>query len=514
MWNDEADRLLLKNFGSLYPSKCSELIRVLGGRFSIEQCLERIDDLDRKKKNNWCAYDEPGVCKKKHLCNFQHKKVYERVGEERVLEVDPLRTLAEKKIARMMQESQEDKWRQRLRLGIHMWRKRVNLTIQRKGFEREHKGLEKHVQAHLRKQDVARNKIAQRQDAPAAILQAKKLNDPDAVRKRSKMCCASDLLAKNEELTEGSAATRALLTSYSQTPRQGMTPMRRTPRRTPAGKMTPMRTHKRTPAGKGDAIMMEAESLARLRDSQKPLLGGENPELHPSDFTGVTPRKKEIQTPNPMSTPSMSPGVSGLTPRIGLTPSRDGSSFPMTPKGTPFRVQLHINEDMDMHESAKLERQRREEARRSLRSGLTGQIVAQPPREESEEPAEKIEEDMSDKIAREKAEEEARQQALLKKRSKVDDKMVREELLQLLEHDNAKYPLDEKAEKKKGAKNRANRSASQVLAIDDFDENELQEADKMIKEEGKFLCVSMGHENKSLDDFVEANNTWRESESQ
>ncbi|CAL9214331.1 unnamed protein product [Arabidopsis halleri] len=412
------------------------------------------------------------------------------------------------------------------------------------------------VEAHLRKQDVARNKIAQRQDAPAAILQANKLNDPEAVRKRSKLMLpppqisdheleeiakmgyASDLLAENEELTEGSAATRALLANYSQTPRQGM---------------TPMRTPQRTPAGKGDAIMMEAENLARLRDSQTPLLGGENPELHPSDFTGVTPRKKEIQTPNPMLTPSMTPGGAGLTPRIGLTPSRDGSSFSMTPKGTPFRDELHINEDMDMHESAKLERQRREEARRSLRSGLTGlpqpkneyQIVAQPPPEESEEPEEKIEEDMSDRIAREKAEEEARQQALLKKRSKVlqrdlprppaaslevirnsllsadgdkssvvpptlievADKMVREELLQLLEHDNAKYPLDEKAEKKKGAKNRTNSSASQVLAIDDFDENELREADKMIKEEGKFLCVSMGHEDKSLDDFVEAHNT-------
>nr|BAA09598.1 Myb-like DNA binding protein [Arabidopsis thaliana] len=412
------------------------------------------------------------------------------------------------------------------------------------------------VEAHLRKQDVARNKIAQRQDAPAAILQANKLNDPEVVRKRSKLMLpppqisdheleeiakmgyASDLLAENEELTEGSAATRALLANYSQTPRQGM---------------TPMRTPQRTPAGKGDAIMMEAENLARLRDSQTPLLGGENPELHPSDFTGVTPRKKEIQTPNPMLTPSMTPGGAGLTPRIGLTPSRDGSSFSMTPKGTPFRDELHINEDMDMQQSAKLERQRREEARRSLRSGLTGlpqpkneyQIVAQPPPEESEEPEEKIEEDMSDRIAREKAEEEARQQALLKKRSKVlqrdlprppaaslavirnsllsadgdkssvvpptpievADKMVREELLQLLEHDNAKYPLDDKAEKKKGAKNRTNRSASQVLAIDDFDENELQEADKMIKEEGKFLCVSMGHENKTLDDFVEAHNT-------
>ncbi|VVA90729.1 unnamed protein product [Arabis nemorensis] len=77
-------------------------------------------------------------------------------------------------------------------------------------------------------------------------------------------------------------------------------------------------------------------NLARLRDSQTPLLGGENPELHSSDFTGVTPGKKDIQTPNPMLTPSMTPGGASLTPRIGLTPSRDGSSFAMTPKGTPF----------------------------------------------------------------------------------------------------------------------------------------------------------------------------------
>ncbi|KAH0877034.1 hypothetical protein HID58_064428 [Brassica napus] len=412
------------------------------------------------------------------------------------------------------------------------------------------------VEAQLRKQDVARNKIAERRDAPAAILQANKLNDPEAVRKRSKLMLpppqisdheleeiakmgyASDLLAGNEEMTEGSAATRALLANYSQTPRQGM---------------TPMRTPQRTPAGKGDAIMMEAENLARLRDSQTPLLGGDNPELHPSDFTGVTPRKKEMLTPNPMLTPSMTPGGASLTPRIGLTPSREGSSFAMTPRGTPFRDELHINEDMDMHESAKLEKQRREEARMSLRSGLTGlpqpkneyQIVAQPPPEESEEPEEKIEEDMSDRIAREKAEEEARYQALLRKRSKVlqrdlprppaaslelirnsllsanrdkssvvppspvddADEMVRKELLQLLEHDNAKYPLDEKAEKKKGAKNRANSSGSQVTAIEDFEENEIQEADradKMIKEEAQYLCAAMGNESKTFDEFVVA----------
>ncbi|KAK8491006.1 hypothetical protein V6N13_139780 [Hibiscus sabdariffa] len=410
------------------------------------------------------------------------------------------------------------------------------------------------IEAQLRKQDIAKNKIAQRQDTPSAILQANKLNDPETVRKRSKLMLpspqisdheleeiakmgyASDLLAGNEELAEGSGATRALLANYSQTPRPGM---------------TPLRTPQRTPAGKGDAIMMEAENLARLRESQTPLLGGENPELHPSDFSGVTP-KTQIQTPNPMLTPAATPGAAGLTPRTGMTPSRDGSSFGLIPKGTPMRDELRINEDMDLHDSAKFEQRRQADLRRNLRSGLGSlpqpkneyQIVIQPPPEDNEEPEEKIEEDMSDRIARERAEEEARQQALLKKRSKVlqrelprppsaslelirdsllridgdkssfvpptsieqADEMIRKELLSLLEHDNAKYPLDEKANKvkKKAAKRPANGS---IPSIEDFEEEEMKEADSLIKEEAEFLRVAMGHENESLDDFVEAHNT-------
>ncbi|KAK7285882.1 hypothetical protein RJT34_20667 [Clitoria ternatea] len=411
------------------------------------------------------------------------------------------------------------------------------------------------VEAQLRKQDIAKNKIAQRQDAPSAILHANKLNDPETVRKRSKLMLpppqisdqeldeiaklgyASDL-AGSEEFSEGSTATRALLANYAQTPGQGM---------------TPLRTPQRTPAGKGDAIMMEAENLARLRESQTPLLGGENPELHPSDFSGVTPKKKEIQTPNPMLTPSATPGGASLTPRSGMTPARDGFSFGMTPKGTPLRDELHINEGMDMHDNAKLELRRQADMRRSLRSGLSSlpqpkneyQIVMQPIPEDAEEPEEKIEEDMSDRIAREKAEEEARQLALLRKRSKVlqrglprppaaslelirnslikadgdkssfvpptsielADEMIRKELLTLLEHDNAKYPLDEIVykEKKKGAKRAANGPA--VPVIEDFPEDEMKDADQLIKEEARYLCVAMGHENESLDEFIEAHTT-------
>lgn len=407
------------------------------------------------------------------------------------------------------------------------------------------------VEAQLRKQDIAKNKIAQRQDAPSAILQANKMNDPETVRKRSKLMLpapqisdheleeiakmgyASDLLAGSEELTEGSGATRALLANYSQTPREGM---------------TPIRTSQRTPAGKRDAIMMEAENLARLRESQTPLLGGDNPELHPSDFSGVTPKKREIQTPNPVLTPSMTPGGVGHTPRIGMTPS-----FSMTLKGTPFRDDLNINEELDVHGSLKFEQRKQADLKRNLRSGLSSlpqpkneyQIVIQPPPEENdEEPEQKIEEDMSDRITRKKAEEEARQLALLRKRSKVlqrelprppaaslelikdslkrtegdkssfvpptsveqADEMIRNELVALLEHDNAKYPLEERASKgkKKGIKRPASES---VPIIDDFEEDEVKEADSLIREEAEYLRVAMGHENETLDDFVEAHDT-------
>ncbi|KAI3524931.1 hypothetical protein L1887_03600 [Cichorium endivia] len=42
-------------------------------------------------------------------------------------------------------------------------------------------------EARLRKQDISRKKIAERQDAPFAILQANKLNHSETVRKRPKM---------------------------------------------------------------------------------------------------------------------------------------------------------------------------------------------------------------------------------------------------------------------------------------------------------------------------------------
>ncbi|KAJ7299642.1 hypothetical protein O6H91_Y188100 [Diphasiastrum complanatum] len=416
------------------------------------------------------------------------------------------------------------------------------------------------VEAQLRKQDVARNKIAQRKDAPAAVMQVNKLNDPEAVRKRSKLMLpppqisdreleeiakmgyASDVLSNDEELTEGSSITRALIANYNQTPaRTGM---------------TPLRTPQRTPGGKGDAIMLEAENLARLRETQTPLFGGENPELHPSDFSGVTPKKREIQTPNPIATPMGTPGGIGATPRVGMTP-RDASNFSMTPKGTPVRDELHINEGLEspVSENAKAEKLRQAEMRRSLRNALgvlpapknEYQIfVPELPVEELEVVEEmEVEEDMSDILARKRAEEAAREAEILRKRSKVlqkglprpppaaieiikntlmygedgkgalvpvtyveqADELIRKEMMLLLEYDNAKYPAEDSSvkAKKKGGKASSNGKQPFIIPeIEDIDAERLKEAADLVDEEVTILRMAMGHEDATIDDYAEA----------
>ncbi|EFJ17861.1 hypothetical protein SELMODRAFT_233652 [Selaginella moellendorffii] len=375
------------------------------------------------------------------------------------------------------------------------------------------------IEAQLRKQDAARNKIAQRQDAPSAIMQISKLNDPEAVRKRTKLMLPA-LQISDRELEEivkmsssadnlpgedeGSSATRALVANYNQTPRAGM---------------TPARTPQRTPGGKGDAIMMEAENLLRLRETQTPLFGGENPELHPSDFSGVTPKKREVQTPNVIATPLTTPGGVGSTPRIGSTPRE--TSFAMTPKGTPIRDEFHINEGLELAaDNPKAEKLRQAEARRNLQASLKGlpnaknlyQISVLGVPTEQEEADEEMEADMADVIANAQAEEDAREAAVLRKRSKVlqrglprpppatvelirntiprhaeagDPKaLIQKELVALLEHDNAKYPMSDKSGK----------SPPVIPELEDLDEQELKEAAREIEEEITLVRASLGHE--------------------
>eukprot|EP00008_Paramoeba_atlantica_P009416 CAMPEP_0201489642 /NCGR_PEP_ID=MMETSP0151_2-20130828/23135_1 /ASSEMBLY_ACC=CAM_ASM_000257 /TAXON_ID=200890 /ORGANISM="Paramoeba atlantica, Strain 621/1 / CCAP 1560/9" /LENGTH=802 /DNA_ID=CAMNT_0047875299 /DNA_START=24 /DNA_END=2432 /DNA_ORIENTATION=+ len=195
-----------------------------------------------------------------------------------------------------------------------------------------------------RQKDREKQRRRKDSDLPSMVMKINKLNDPESVRKYMKMDLPQPQISDNEleeiakmnvnalqmeESDEGSAATRALMPSYGTTPRGP------TPARTPIA---------RTPAAE-NRIQMEAENLLAMTTAQTPLKGGENAPLHPSDFSGITPQRPNIQTPNVVATPSHTPAIGGgMTPRGVMTP-RGGGPGAATPMRTPLRDSMGINEE-------------------------------------------------------------------------------------------------------------------------------------------------------------------------
>ena len=98
----------------------------------------------------------------------------------------------------------------------------------------------------------------------------------------------------------------------------------------------PIRTP-RAPAQE-DHIANEIRNIRALTETQSSLLGGENTPLYEgagsTGFDSVTPRRQNIETPNPMATPFWHPGM-------GATPLRAPGATPMR---TP-RDSLALNSD-------------------------------------------------------------------------------------------------------------------------------------------------------------------------
>ena len=167
----------------------------------------------------------------------------------------------------------------------------------------------------------------------------------------------------------------------------------------------------------------EAENLRALQQGKTPLLGGENPLLHPSDFSGVTPRRKEAFTPNPLATPLRTPAAGGSTPSVAGTPGRGGAGAGAVAR-TPLRDELGIN---DADAVVDMERAALAAARRELREGLSGlpaprneyQIsVPELPADDCAA-ADELEEDAADAVSRRAAEAAAATAAELRRRSQV-----------------------------------------------------------------------------------------------
>ncbi|CAL8257977.1 unnamed protein product [Arctogadus glacialis] len=208
-----------------------------------------------------------------------------------------------------------------------------------------------------RKKDKQKIKKKKENDLPSAIIQTSGV--AEFTKKRSKLVLPAPQISDAEleevvkvgvaseaarqaaeESESGNSASSALLSEYNLTNNQGL----RTPR---------------TPAAQ-DKIMQEAQNLMALTNIDTPLKGGLNTPLHQSDFSGSTPQRQQVQTPNtvittPFRTPSQSQGAESLTPQAGaaggLTP-RGALTPGTTPSRTPLRDKLNINSEEQLADPA------------------------------------------------------------------------------------------------------------------------------------------------------------------
>jgi len=400
------------------------------------------------------------------------------------------------------------------------------------------------IEQALRKQDMSKTQVHERHNVPGHVKHVNAMNDTGMAHKRSKLMLPAPQISERElediaklgthgalmqeELAaQATGVTRGLLNNYA-TPMMGSTPLR-----------TPMRT----PMAQGDSVLQEAENLYKLTQGQTPLMGGDNPDLHLSDFSGATPKGREMKTPNPLRTPlhtglDGSTTPSGATPARtpggpGATPSRGVGSVAGTPLRTPMRDGLNINDPDQLgamlSEDARAEKERVRVLKSELRSGLgllpapknEYQIMVPEMPEEMQDGEEPIEEDQADVEAKRAQMEKEAHEREMRKRSKAiqrelprpltldgmpDQPSAREmgraapelqhaaqllaaEMKQILQHDAVKYPL------KKDKKPR------EVPPLESMEEEALREAAFLIEEEAHDVRQGMGHSEMSLGEY-------------
>lgn len=411
----------------------------------------------------------------------------------------------------------------------------------------------KDIEAALLKTDKAKDDRKAAQDQPAAVAQALALNDASSARRRGRMMLPAPQVSEAELAAiakgagpevdadvaygAGGEATRRLLGDYE----------------TPNRLATPMRTPRATTATGQDRLMLEAQNLARLQAGETPLKGGPGPELHDSDFSGVTPRPAIASTPHPLATPSRdgatpailpgaTPGgraIAGLsaTPSVGGTPLRTPgpAGLPSDPHRTPMRDALGLNDPdaISEGESKREARAREAAARRELKSGLAGlpapqyeyQVAMPELPDDGEADDTPMEEDAADVAARKRAAAKAREEAALRRRSRVLQRglprplaqtltpdpvaagpvgpsaadaaegLLAAEINALLQHDAVTQPL----KKRKRATD-----ADADPGWHQFEEGELAEARLLLEEEAMIVKSAMGHDSITQEEYSEA----------
>ncbi|MGH0131846.1 UNVERIFIED_CONTAM: hypothetical protein FKN15_047801 [Acipenser sinensis] len=318
-----------------------------------------------------------------------------------------------------------------------------------------------------------------------------------------------------------------------------------------------LRTPK-TPAAQ-DRILQEAQNLMALTNVDTPLKGGLNTPLHESDFSGVTPQRQVVQTPNTvLATPFRTPtnGTDGLTPHGALTPK---PATGITPGRTPLRDKLNINAEEGMVDyndpsySKHLERESREQ----LRMGLMGlpapkndfEIVLPENAEkelEEHETDESFVEDAAEIDMRKQAVRDAEREKELKQRhvaiqrnlprpSEVNEtilrplnvepplteiqkaeEMIKKEMITMIHFDCLHHPYTDALGKKAKGLGSGSNNAEHIVYLEHnlyekMQEDDMKKADELLAQEMEVVKHGMGHGDLSIDAY---NQVWEECYSQ
>ncbi|XP_005810448.1 cell division cycle 5-like protein [Xiphophorus maculatus] len=408
-----------------------------------------------------------------------------------------------------------------------------------------------------RKKDKQKIKKKKESDLPSAILQTSGV--AEFTKKRSKlvlpapqisdaeleevvkMGVASEVARQAAEESEGgNSASSTLLSEYSVT--NNMSTGLRTPR---------------TPAAQ-DRILQEAQNLMALTNIDTPLKGGLNTPLHESDFSGVTPQRQQVQTPNTvLSTPFRTPGPGqasdGMTPLAGgMTPRGTPG---LTPGRTPLRDKLNINTEDQLADPA-FAKHVQKESLQQLRQGLMSLPVPKndfeivlPENAEKELEETEMEsgfvEDSADIEARKQAQRDAEREKELKLRHtsvqrnlprptevnvsvlrpasmepltnlQVAEELIKQEMITMLHHDCLHHPSSSAVTqlqrgKTKGPASTSN-NASHISYLEThpykpISTEEMEQAKAILTAEMEVVKAGMGHGDLSMEAYIQV---WEE----
>ncbi|KAL7862212.1 hypothetical protein SRHO_G00136530 [Serrasalmus rhombeus] len=408
-----------------------------------------------------------------------------------------------------------------------------------------------------RKKDRQKIKKKKESDLPSAILQTSGVSE--FTKKRSKLVLpapqisdaeleevvklgqASEIARQTaEESGITNSASSALLSEYSVT-----------------NNAMALRTPQ-TPAAQ-DKILQEAQNLMALTNVDTPLKGGLNTPLHESDFSGVTPQRQVVQTPNTvLSTPFRTPshGAEGLTPHSGMTPK---PSMGVTPGRTPLRDKLNINAEdgvVDYADPAYAKHLQRE-SREQLKLGLMSLplpkndfeiVLPENAERELEEPEvdESFVEDAADIELRKQAARDAEREKELRQRhtavqrslprpSEVNEtilrpqnveppltelqqaeELIKKEMITMIHYDCLHHLNTEALAKKGKGVGSSSNNAEHIAFLEKTPyekvaEDHLKKAKEILKQEMEVVKHGMGHGELSIEAY---NQVWEECYSQ